>query len=183
MFGSAAKRNEVWEGIPGAARCCSLPPLLPKIVRADLLAAPLRPRLEEVESRLAPSANVPITTDPGVQQMPSIEVDPRNASHLVTAYMDYSLLTTGYAGIGVAVSENGGATWEHTSIPLPAPFDQGAATPTVAFSAQGQVFVSFAAATFLGQLPPITDPNGGAPGRWASSPTTASSWPRATTAD
>ncbi len=123
-----------------------------------------RPRLEEVESRLAPSANVAITTNPGVQQMPSIAVDPLDPDHLVTAYMDYSLLTTGYAGIGVAVSENDGATWQHTSIPLPAPFDQGAATPTVAFNAQGQVFVSFAAATFLGPLPPITDPGGGAAG-------------------
>ena len=121
------------------------------------------PYLEVVESRLAPSANVAITSNPGVQQMPSIAVDPRDADHLVTAYMDYSLLTTGYAGIGVAVSENGGVTWQDTSIPLPANFNRGAATPTVAFNAQGQVFVSFAAATFLGPLPPITDPNGGDP--------------------
>jgi FG-GAP-like repeat len=121
------------------------------------------PIVEALESRLAPSANVAITTNPGVQQMPSIAVDPLDPDHLVTAYMDYSLLTTGYAGIGVAVSENDGATWKDTSIPLPAPFNQGAATPTAKFNAQGQVFVSFAAATFLGPLPPITDPNGGSP--------------------
>ncbi len=124
---------------------------------------PCPPLVEVLESRLAPTANLAITTNPGVQQMPSIAVDPRDPDHLVTAYMDYSLLTTGYAGIGVAVSENDGATWQDSSIPLPAPFNQGAATPTVAFNAEGQVFVSFAAATFLGQLPPLTDPNGGAP--------------------
>ena len=69
------------------------------------------PGLEELESRLAPSAgpNVAVTTDPGVQQMPSIAVDPHDPSHLVVAYMDYSLLTTGYAGIGVQVSHDGGA--------------------------------------------------------------------------
>jgi hypothetical protein len=114
-----------------------------------------------VESRLAPSANVPITTNPGVQQMPSIAVDPLNSRHEVVAYMDYSLLATGYAGIGAAVTEDGGVTWTHSSIPLPAPVNQGAATPTVQFNAQGQVFVSFAAATFLGELPRITDPPGG----------------------
>src|SRR4051794_34958762 len=95
------------------------------------LARPQRycPCLEELESRLAPSAgvNVPVTADPGVQQMPSIAADPRDATHLVTAYMDYSLLSTGYAGIGVAVSHDGGNTWQHTSVPLPAGFDQGAA--------------------------------------------------------
>jgi len=114
--------------------------------------------VEELESRLAPSVNIPITTDPGVQQNPSIAVDPQDANHLVAAYMDYSLLTTGYAGIGVAVSENDGASWQNTSIPLPAPFDQGAADPTMQFNAQGQVFVSFAAATFLGGLLPLTEP-------------------------
>ncbi len=124
-----------------------------------------RPHLEVLEARLAPSAGIdaPVTTDPGVQQMPSIAADPLNASHLVTAYLDYSLLTTGYAGLGVAVSENGGATWRNSSIALPAGFSQGAAAPIAQFDAQGHVFVSFAAATFLGGLPPITDPGGGAP--------------------
>ena len=75
------------------------------------------PYVEVLESRLAPSANLAITTNPGVQQMPSIAVDPLDHDHLVTAYLDYSLLTTGYAGIGVAVSENDGATWQQTSVP------------------------------------------------------------------
>jgi hypothetical protein len=107
--------------------------------------------------------NEAVTSNPGVQQMPSVAVDPTDSNHLVMAYLDYSLLKTGYAGIGVAVSQDGGSTWTHTSVPLPAGFNQGAAAPTVQFDAQGHVFVSFAAATFLGPLPPITDPGGGAP--------------------
>jgi hypothetical protein len=122
--------------------------------------------VEELESRLAPSAsavsaNVAVTTDPGVQQMPSIAADPADPRHLVVAYMDYSLLKTGYAGIGVAVSHDGGATWQHTSVPLPAGFDQGAGAPVAHFDGQGHVFVSFMAATFLGDKPPIIDPPGG----------------------
>ncbi len=53
--------------------------------------------------------NRAVTTDPGVQQMPSIVVDPLDANHLVLAYMDRSLVTTGYAGIGVAISHDAGA--------------------------------------------------------------------------
>ena len=106
-------------------------------------------------------SNQAITTDTGVQQMPSVAVDPHDANHVVVAYMDYSLLTTGYAGIGVAISHSGGATWQYSSIPLPADFDQGAANPTAAFDDQGQVFVSFMAATFLGVQPPLTNPDGG----------------------
>src|SRR5207245_2329815 len=60
--------------------------------------------------------NRAITTDPGVQQMPSIAVDPLDPNHLVLAYMDRSLVTTGYAGIGVAASHDAGATWQHTAI-------------------------------------------------------------------
>src|SRR5947208_2739229 len=109
------------------------------------------PRLgvEELESRLTPSSggtlglNTPITTDPGVQQMPSIAADPLDSQHLVVAYMDYSLLHTGYAGLGVAVSHDKGTTWQHSSIPLPAGFDQGAANPITRFDGQGHVFVSF----------------------------------------
>jgi hypothetical protein len=103
--------------------------------------------------------NIPITTDPGVQQMPSIAADPHDARHLVVADMDYSLLSTGYAGIGVAVSQDAGASWTHTSVPLPANFDQGAANPSVRFDGQGHVFVSFMAATFLGQQPALTNGN------------------------
>jgi hypothetical protein len=124
-----------------------------------------RPCVEELESRLAPSAsagsaNVAVTTDRGVQQMPSVAADPADPRHLVVAYLDYSLLKTGYAGVGVAVSRDSGTTWQHTSVALPAGFAQGAATPTVQFDAAGHVFVGFMAATFLGPTPPITDLSG-----------------------
>ena len=101
--------------------------------------------------------NRAVTTDPAVQQMPSIAVDPLDSTHLVLAYMDRSLVTTGYAGIGVAVSHDSGATWQHTALPLPAGFDQGAANPIVQFDGQGRVFVSFMAVTFKGPLAPITN--------------------------
>jgi hypothetical protein len=123
--------------------------------------------VEDLEPRLAPSVaesfgvNVPITTDPGVQQMPSIAVDPHDAGHLVVSYMDYTLVHTGYAGIGVAVSHDGGTTWQHTAVTLPAGFDQGAADPVARFDDQGHVFVTFMAATFLGPKPPLTDSNRG----------------------
>ncbi|MHC4406506.1 MAG: sialidase family protein, partial [Planctomycetota bacterium] len=119
--------------------------------------------------------NRAITTDPGVQQMPSIAVNPLDSNHLVIAYMDYSLPTAdaglageGYAGIGVAVSRDGGNTWQHTSIPLPENFDEGAANPIVKFDAQGRVYVSFMAATFLGEKPPLTNANFFNPERGAS---------------
>ena len=35
--------------------------------------------------------------------MPSVAADPHDPTHLVVAYLDYALLTTGYAGVGVAV--------------------------------------------------------------------------------
>lgn len=114
----------------------------------------------------AESTNVAVTTDPGVQQMPSVAVNPLDANHVVIAYMDYSLATAdgetageGYAGIGVAISRDGGDTWQHTSIPLPANFDQGAANPIAKFDDQGRLFVSFMAATFLGETPPLTNPD------------------------
>ena len=101
---------------------------------------------------------MPVATDPGVQQMPSIAADPADPKHLVTAYMDYSLLKTGYAGIGVKVSYNGGSTWsQETSIALPAGFDQGAAYPMAQFDGQGHAFVSFMAATMLGPQTALTD--------------------------
>jgi hypothetical protein len=103
--------------------------------------------------------NVAVTTDPGVQQMPSVAVDPTDSRHVVIAYMDRSLVSTGYAGIGVAVSHDDGTTWQHTSIPLPAGFAQGAANPIARFDGQGHVFVSFMAATFLGPKPPLTNPD------------------------
>jgi hypothetical protein len=36
-----------------------------------------------------------LTTDAGVQQMPSVAVDPLDSDHVVVAYMDYSLVDTG----------------------------------------------------------------------------------------
>jgi hypothetical protein len=103
--------------------------------------------------------NRAVTTDPGVQQMPSVAVDPLDAKHVVIAYMDYSLVTTGYAGIGVAVSHDRGTTWQHTSVPLPPGFDQGAANPILRFDDHGNLFVSFMSVTFLGEKPRITNPN------------------------
>jgi hypothetical protein len=105
---------------------------------------------------LGAQPNGAVATGQGVQQSPSVAVDPTNPNHLVTAYMDYSLLTTGYAGIGVAVSNDGGKNWTNSSIPLPAGFDQGAAAPTAAFDGQGNVYISFMAATFLGPKPTLT---------------------------
>ena len=95
--------------------------------------------------------------------MPSVAVDPHDKGHVVVAYMDYSLVTTGYAGIGVAVSIDNGVTWQRTLVPLPAGFDQGASNPTAQFDDRGHVFISFMAATYLGPIkPPITSSDGGA---------------------
>jgi len=111
-------------------------------------------------TELATTANVAVTTNPQAQDDPSIAVDPNNRNHIVVAYMDFSLVNTGYAGIGVSVSEDGGQTWTESALPLPVGFSQGAAHPTVQFNAQGQVFVSFIAATFLGPQPGLTEPAG-----------------------
>jgi hypothetical protein len=105
-------------------------------------------------------ANTDVTSDPAVQQMPSVAVNPLDSSHVVTAYMDYSANAdhgAGYAGIGISVSHDGGETWESNSIPLPGNFDQAAGHPIAQFDAQGHLFVSFMAATFLGR-----DANGNA---------------------
>jgi hypothetical protein len=98
--------------------------------------------------------------------MPSVAVNPHDPNHVVIAYMDYSLPTAdtglpgeGYAGIGVAVTRDGGNTWQYSAIPLPAGFDQGAANPIAKFDDQGRVFVSFMAVTFLGTKPPLTNPD------------------------
>jgi hypothetical protein len=112
------------------------------------------------EAALSVAPNEAVATGSGVQQNPSIAVDPANPDHIVVAYMDNTLVNTGYAGIGVAVSTDGGSTWQHTSIPLPSGFNQGAATPTVQFDGRGNVFVEFMAATFLGpNKPALTFPN------------------------
>src|SRR5262249_40550787 len=75
------------------------------------------------------------------------------------AYMDYSLRTTGYAGIAAAVSGDGGDTWQHSVLPLPPDFDEGAANPIARFDDEGRLFVSFMAATFPGAKPPPTHPD------------------------
>src|SRR5262245_45031844 len=146
-----------------------------------------RARFEPLEQRfLLTAANQAITTNADVQQMPSVAVDPLDPTHVVVAYMDYSLLDVAdnpatpvneahdhpYAGIGVATSRDGGASWSYSSVPLPAGFNQGAANPTVKFDnidhssadgMQNHVYISFMAATFVGDLPSLTNPDGGAP--------------------
>jgi hypothetical protein len=89
--------------------------------------------------------------------MPSVAVNPLDPKHVVIAYMDRSLVTTGYAGIGTAVSRDAGITWQHSTVPLPVGFDEGAAHPTVRFDDRGRVFVSFMSATFLDRKPSLTD--------------------------
>jgi hypothetical protein len=120
--------------------------------------------VEELEPRLAPSAgvNVPLTSDAGVQQMPSVAVDPHDAQHLAVAYLDYSLLTNGYAGVRVKVSSDGGANWDRSTVPLPVEFDKGtgAANAVVQFDDHGRLFVTYMAATFHGpHRPGITNPS------------------------
>jgi hypothetical protein len=56
--------------------------------RAGCRAGRWRPLLEALEPRLAPSdggfgPNAPVTTDSGVQQMPSVAVDPHDPAHVV----------------------------------------------------------------------------------------------------
>ena len=111
---------------------------------------------------LATAPNVAVSSGAATQQDPSVAVDPTDSNHVVVAYMDYSLVSTGYAGIGVAVSEDGGKTWSPSTVPLPAGFNQGAADPTVQFGqfgGQEYVYVSFMAATFLKTKPGLTDPS------------------------
>src|SRR5262245_6358671 len=89
--------------------------------------ASYRARVEPLEERRLLSGidpttagvNRAITDDAAAQQMPSVAVDPADPDHLVVAYMDRALVETGYAGIGAAVSRDGGDTWQRTAIPLP----------------------------------------------------------------
>ncbi len=120
-----------------------------------------RPLLEMLEDRSMPSVSLlgPLVSGPGSQLMPSIAIDPVNPDHVVVAYMDTSLVNTGYAGIGVAVTNDAGEHWQQSSVPVPADYDQGAANPVVQFDGLGHVFVSFMAATYLGDKPHLTNPN------------------------
>ncbi len=83
--------------------------------------------------------------------------------HVVVALADDSLRSTGYAGISVATSLNGGLSWEHRVLTLPSGFEQGASDPTINIDGNGHVFLSYMAATFKGaSKPPILNPGGGA---------------------
>src|SRR5262249_53715294 len=64
----------------------------------------------------------------------------------------------GYAKLSVAVSGDGGISWNRQPLPLPAGFDQGATYPVVRFDNRGGLFVSYEAATFLGPQPELTNP-------------------------
>ena len=77
------------------------------------------------------NANIALTDDDDVQQMPSVAIDPTNAQNVAVAYMDYSLVETGYAGIAISVSKNGGTSWVKQPIPVPEPYSQGAASPVL----------------------------------------------------
>lgn len=120
--------------------------------------------VEPLEARRLMSAtlldNVALTDDPDVQQMPSVAADPHATGRVAVAYMDRSLVDTGYAGIAVASSEDGGQSWTYSSIPLPAGYEQGAAQPIAKFDDEGRLYVTFLAGTYLGQQPPITNPSG-----------------------
>src|SRR5262245_1620804 len=129
-----------------------------------------RSRFEQLEPRhLLSATNLALTNHLAVQQMPPVAVNPLDPDHVAVAYMDYSLVNTGYAGIGVAVSHDAGDTWQYSSIPLPEKFGQGAANPTARFDnvdhdpkqdgVQNRVYVSFMAATFQAGKPPLTNPN------------------------
>lgn len=109
------------------------------------------------------SANQAITSDAGTQNSPSVAVDPLDPNRVVVAFADYALLSTGYAGIAVAASQDGGASWEHRTLALPSGFEQGASDPTVNFDGRGHVYISYMAAKFNGaSKPPLLNPGGGA---------------------
>jgi hypothetical protein len=108
---------------------------------------------------LVEPSNTVVTTAAGVQQQPSVAVDPLDAQHVAIAYMDYALRATGYAGIALAASTDGGASWTKTEVPVPAAFNAAAGSPVARFH-QGKLYVVFMAATFEGPNKPglIYDP-------------------------
>jgi Ca2+-binding RTX toxin-like protein len=103
-------------------------------------------------------ANHSLTTDAGVQQMPSVAIDPLDPQHIVMAYMDRPAGDAGYAKLSAAVSRDGGISWDRQPLPLPDGFDQGATYSIVRFDGRGHLFVSYEAATFLGPQPELTNP-------------------------
>ncbi len=112
------------------------------------------------EAPLVAPQDQALTTDPGVQQQPSVAVDPHNADRVAVAYMDYSAGKDGYAGLAVASSSDGGMHWQTKTVPLPTGFDEAAGYPSVRFDDQGHLFISYMAATFLGNKPPLIYPRG-----------------------
>lgn len=109
---------------------------------------------------LAARPNQALAPSNAAEQEPSIAVDPTDSKHLVVAYLDFSQHTSqaGYAGVGVSVSTDGGDHWKPSAIALPAGYDGAADAPTVKFDAQGNVYVVFTAATFLGAQPGLAHP-------------------------
>ena len=113
---------------------------------------------------LGGNTNQQLTTDSGVQQEPSIAVDPNNPDHIVVAYMDYNYtdpsgLNSGYAGIDIQYSVDGGTTWTTSPIALPTGFSGGASNPIVQFGNNGSFYLVFEAATFYDATPPaLTQP-------------------------
>jgi hypothetical protein len=107
--------------------------------------------------------NTPVVSDPAVQHQPSVAVDPFDQNHLVTAYLDYALVNTGYGGVGLSVSHDGGKSWARSSISLPTGFDDGAANPVAKFDDAGHAYIAFQAIKFLGPKPPITNATGADP--------------------
>lgn len=110
-----------------------------------------------------PQSNQQITVDPGVQVAASIAVNPIDSEHVAIAYLDFSPIANGYAVISVAVSFDGGDSWQSSLVPLPARFDQSAIHPTVGFDAFGALYVSYTALKYLGTEPPLSlpDPHAG----------------------
>jgi hypothetical protein len=70
--------------------------------------------MESLERRMLMAAtsldNVQVTSDPDVQNQPSLVADPLDARHVAIAYLDRSLVGGGYSGVGVSVSRDGGTT-------------------------------------------------------------------------
>ena len=100
--------------------------------------------------------------DLDVQQEPSVAVNPLDPLHVAVAYMDYSLVDTGYAGVRVANSYDGGESWTLSEVPTPSEFAQGAAAPSALFDDQGNLFVSYMAVNYLGPKSRLTYPDFGA---------------------
>lgn len=103
-------------------------------------------------------ANHAVTAEAGVQQMPSVAIDPGDARHVVVAYMDRPAEDATYTKLSIATSRDGGRTWRRDALPLPTEFSQSASDPIARFDAQGRLYVLYMAATFLGPQPELPNP-------------------------